>query len=365
MNNKSRSYFNKGWNSVAEIDIEAIKSNLQYLLSRTPPGTMQMAVVKADAYGHGDAKVALAIEAEVDWIAVYQVREGIKLRKKGITKPILVFGTPTSDNSRFYKKFKLTATVSRPEHFDLLPAGVAYHLKFDSGMGRVGFLPSELKVVQAAMKRCPQIKYQGLMTHFASSEVPGSPIFDNQIQVFNEIVKYLGSDVIVHASNSGATVHQSDVAFNMIRSGTAMYGFDPNGKFNPMLKPAMTWISKITQVRWLPAGSGVSYNHSWHMPEDGYVGIVPVGYADGFNRLLSNRVKLSVNGTDYPQVGNVTMDQVIVYLGRDSVEIGTDAIVMGGGGEQSVYNWASILNTITYEVTCKIGNRVKRVYVNE
>jgi len=364
MHSNSLKYFAKGWNSVVEIDIAAIISNLNYLQSRTPDGTMQMAVVKADAYGHGDVGVSLAVEPHVDWIAVYQVREGATLRKNGITKPILVFGTPTPQNARFYKKYNLTATVSRFEHFDVLPHGVSYHLKFDSGMGRVGFLPEQTTDVQVAIKRFNQISYQGLMTHFASSEVDISPIFEKQVHIFNDIVRQLGSGVIVHASNSGATVHHTNIAYNMIRSGTAMYGFDPNGIYNPNLTPAMTWISRVAQVRWLPAGSGVSYNHSWHMPEDGYVAIVPIGYADGFNRMLSNRVKLAVDGTNYPQVGNVTMDQVVVYLGNNVINPGTEVTVMGGTAEQSVYMWASQLNTITYEVTCMIGNRVKRVYVN-
>jgi alanine racemase len=364
MHNLSQIYFEKGWNSVAEINVSAIISNLRYLLSRTPSGTMQMAVVKADAYGHGDVNVALAVEPHVDWIAVYQVREGARLRKKGVTKPILVFGTPTIQNAMYYKQFDLTATISRLEHFEVLPNGISYHIKFDSGMGRVGFLPSQSGEVLAAIHRTSRLHYQGLMTHFASAESVDSVIFEKQIAVFNTVVRDLGSGVIVHAANSAASLHQSEVAFDMIRSGTAMYGFDPNGVYNPMLIPAMTWISKVAQVRWLPAGSGVSYNHSWHMPEDGYVAIIPVGYADGFNRLLSNRVKLSVNGTNRPQVGNVTMDQVVVYLGNDAVEPGTEVTILGGSGEQSAFTWADILNTITYEVTCMIGNRVKRVYTD-
>lgn len=352
-----------GWNSVAEINIDAIRHNLWVLREYADPNIKQMAVIKADAYGHGAAKVGRFIESDVDWIGVYQVREGAELRKKGVEKPILVFGTPTEQNREYYLDFNLTATVSDFAHFSILLPGTSYHIKFDTGMGRVGFLPEMLEDVQKAIESEQLLRYTGLMTHFATSEVPDSSIFESQKRHFERIVAQLGNGVLVHASNSGATMHQSDVAYDMIRNGTAIYGFDPNGVYNPSLKPALTWISKLVQVRKMPKGSGVSYNHTWHMPEDGYVGIIPVGYADGINRRLSNKMKVEINGKEYPQVGNVTMDQIMVYLGSDECNVGDEVLILGGTGACSAYAWADLLGTITYEVTCAIGNRVKRVYI--
>lgn len=355
--------FSDGWGSVAEIDTAAILHNLTWLQSCVEPGIMQMAVIKADAYGHGAIETAQCIQNAVDWIGVYQVREGAALRQAGITLPILVFGTPTSETARFYLEYNLVATVSRFEHFDVLYPGTAYHIKFDSGMGRVGFLPSDVEEVEKIIHQQPHIRYTGLMTHFADSEVVGSAIFARQKEAFSRVTEVLGSHVTVHASNSGATVHQKDVHFDMIRNGTAIYGFDPNGTFNPSLRPALNWISKVVQVRWMPAGAGVSYSHTWHMPADGYTAIIPVGYADGINRHMSNAMQVRIGERLYPQVGNVTMDQIVVYLGDEPVEVGQDVLLMGGTDATSAYAWADTLGTITYEVTCMIGNRVKRVYI--
>lgn len=363
MSKSLQSYYNEGWNSVAVIDNNAISHNLRYLRSCVEPGTLQMAVIKADAYGHGSVQVAKHICDEVDWIGVYQVREGAELRKAGINLPILVFGTPTVETSRYYLEYQLTATVSRFEHFDLLLPGTSYHIKFDTGMGRVGFLPGDLHAVEAEIHNQPHIRYTGIMTHFANSEVVGSAIFERQKEHFRRIVEVLGEHVTVHASNSGATVHQKDVHFDMIRNGTAIYGFDPNGTFNPELTPALTWKSRIVQVRALPKGAGVSYSHTWFMPEDGNIAIIPVGYADGINRSLSNKMSVSIDGKIYPQVGNITMDQIMVYLGGDSFETGSEVVLLGGTAHTSAYAWADTLGTITYEITCMIGNRVKRVYI--
>ncbi|MCH8495853.1 MAG: alanine racemase [Balneolales bacterium] len=363
MNAKSENAFTKGWSSVAEIDVQAIRSNLSALRSHSTANIKQMAVIKADAYGHGAAKVGRFIESDVDWIGVYQVREGAELRKKGVEKPILVFGTPTEQNREYYLDFNLTATVSDMSHFAILLPGTSYHIKFDTGMGRVGFLPEMLDDVQKVIESEHLLRYTGLMTHFANSEVPGSPLFESQKRNFERIVEELGEGVLVHASNSGATMHQTGVHYDMIRNGTAIYGFDPNGVYNPSLKPALSWFSKLVQVRKMPKGSGVSYSHTWHMPEDGYVGVIPVGYADGINRRLSNKMKVEINGKEYPQVGNVTMDQIMVYLGSDKPDIGEKVLILGGTGGCSAYAWADLLGTITYEVTCAIGNRVKRVYV--
>jgi alanine racemase len=356
-------HFNDGWNSIAEINTAAIRQNLSWLRAQVEPGTLQMAVIKADAYGHGARQTAAYIQDDVDWIGVYQVREGAELRDAGISLPILVFGTPTVASARFYLEYNLVATVSRFEHFDILLPGTSYHIKFDTGMGRVGFLPNELDDVEKEIYNQPHIRYTGLMTHFADSENVGSDIFQKQQAHFARISDKLGQHVTVHASNSGATIHQKDVHFDMIRNGTAIYGFDPNGVVNPALVPALAWKSRVVQLRRLPSGAGVSYSHSWHMPSDGYVAIIPVGYADGINRQLSNRMQVEIGGRLYPQVGNVTMDQIVVYMGEDMVDVGSEVLLLGGTGVTSAYTWADTLKTITYEVTCMIGNRVKRVHI--
>lgn len=356
-------FLEEGWSSIAEVNTHAIRENLRWLRSRVDPGILQMAVIKADAYGHGAAEVGIRIQDDIDWIGVYQVREGAELRDSGISLPILVFGTPTAETARFYLEYNLVATVSRFEHFDVLLPGTAYHIKFDTGMGRVGFLPEDVTRVEREIHTQAHIRYTGLMTHFADSEVIGSEIFEVQKEHFSQIVEKLGEHVTVHASNSGATVHQQHVHYDLIRNGTSIYGFDPNGKSNASLTPALAWKSRLVQVRHLPKGAGVSYSHKWHMPTDGFVGIIPVGYADGINRNLSGKMVVEIGGKTYPQVGNITMDQIVVFLGSDDIQVGSEVVLLGGRGDTSAYRWADILGTITYEVTCMIGNRVKRVYI--
>lgn len=362
MNDLITSCFDEGWYSVAEIHSKHLLDNLSYLRSCADPGVLQMAVIKADAYGHGAVDTAGIISNAVDWIGVYQVREGAELRQSGIDKPILVFGTPTPETARFYLEYQLTATVSCLEHFDILYPGTSYHIKFDTGMGRVGFLPGMAERVEKEIHAQPHLRYTGLMTHFADSERIESTIFAAQCEAFAGVVEKLGEHVTVHAANSGATIHQTGVHFDMIRNGTALYGFDPNGKVNPRLKPAMTWRSRVSQIRQLPKGSGVSYSHTWHMPDDGNLAIIPVGYADGLNRNLSNKMMVQIGEKYYPQVGNITMDQIVVYLGNDQIEAGSDVVLLGGTDKTSAYVLADLLGTITYEITCMVGNRVRRIY---
>lgn len=363
MNNEQiREHFNEGWNSVAIIDCDAILHNLGMLKNKVSPNTMQMAVVKADAYGHGAVEVSRRIERSIDYLGVANPLEGKELRENGITKPILVFGSPHAGNAHLYKTFDLIATISALDQFEVLPAGTKYHLKFDTGMGRVGIMPQDVDKADKLIASYTSLKHEGLMTHFANSEDVGSPIFEYQREIFYKIVAVLGKDVIVHASNSGATLHQSDVQFDLIRGGTAVYGFDPTGVYNPSLKPAMRWVSRLAQVRPMKKGAGVSYSHSWHMPENGNIGVIPVGYADGITRKLSNRIHLNIDGKDYPQVGNITMDQIMVYLQDDAPLTDSIVQILGGDANQSAYLWADLIGTITYEITCLLGNRVKRVY---
>jgi alanine racemase len=361
-NEQIREHFNEGWNSVAIIDCDAILHNLKMLKSQVPTNTMQMAVVKADAYGHGAVEVSRRIESSVDYLGVANPLEGKELRENGITKPILVFGSPHAGNAHLYKNFDLIATISALDQFEVLPPGTNYHIKFDTGMGRVGIMPQDVEKTSTLIAKYSSLNYEGLMTHFANSEDVGSPIFEQQRENFNKIVAALGKDVIVHASNSGATLHQTDVHFDLIRGGTAVYGFDPSGVYNPALKPAMRWVSRLAQVRPMKKGAGVSYSHSWHLPENGNIGVIPVGYADGITRKLSNRIHLNINGKDYPQVGNITMDQIMVFLQDDAPLVDSIVEILGGNAKQSAYLWADLIGTITYEITCLVGNRVKRVY---
>lgn len=363
MHQNLKSSFEQGWNSVAIVDTNAILHNLRTLKTMSGGEDLkQMAVVKANAYGHGAVDVAIAVRDQVQWFGVSSVREGMELRQAGIMKPIMVFGTPFSESVRFYTEYGLTAVLSQLHHFDILIPGTSYHIKFDTGMGRVGFRPEQLDDVLRAVESRMDVHLGGVMTHFASAEESDAHVFDQQLSTFNSIRKSFGKQVMIHAANSAASLHQQGVGFDMIRSGVAMYGFDPRGNYNPALKPAMEWYSRLAQVRFMRKGEGVSYSHSFHLPDDGYIGVIPVGYADGLPRRLRNRLHVKIGDKVYPQVGNVTMDQIMVYLGQDQPDTSELVLLMGGTSEHSVYRWAELLETIPYEVTSVIGNRVKREY---
>lgn len=359
--NPKKQYAN-GWNSLAYIDIQAIIHNLNVLKSRSGGDDLkQMAVVKANAYGHGAVEVALGVRDVIDWFGVATVQEGAELRKAGIMKPIMVFGTPYSESVHFYPEFGLTAVVSAIEHFDRLLPGTKYHIKFDTGMGRLGIFPEQINEVFKSIEAHSNLILGGVMTHFASAEELDTRVFDLQLDAFNRIKSHFGHDLMFHAANSAASLHQKNIGFNMIRSGVAMYGFDPRGSYNSALKPALEWVSRLAQVRFMKKGDGVSYSHSFHLPENGWVGVIPVGYADGLPRRLRNRFFVSINGKLYLQVGNITMDQIMIWLGKDKLEIDTPVTLMGGTEDTSVYRWADLLGTIPYEVTTSIGNRVIRI----
>ena len=354
---------NEGWNSVAVIDTAAIIHNLEYLRVNSGDVRLQMAVVKANAYGHGAVGVAKSVNEHVEWFGVSSVLEGVELRNSGISKPIMVFGTPFTESAHFYQDFDLVAVVSQLQHFEVLLSGTSYHIKFDTGMGRIGFRKEELNQVLSNVDVFKDLKLGGIMTHFASAEETNTQVFDAQLKDFDLIQSAFDKSILRHVANSAASLHQSGIGFDMIRSGVAMYGFDPRGSYNLALKPAFNWISRLVQVRFMKKGEGVSYSHSFHMPEDGYIGVIPVGYADGLPRRLRNRLRLKIGDETFPMVGNVTMDQIMIYLGPEPRKSGSEVLIMGGTENQSVYRWAELMGTIPYEVTSIIGNRVKRVYI--
>jgi alanine racemase len=356
--------YTEGWNSIAQIDIDAILHNLNVLKDRSGGESVkQMAVVKANAYGHGAIEVALGVSEHVDWFGVANVQEGVALRHCGIMKPIMVFGSPFTQSAHFYTEYGLTAVVSALEHFDRLMPGTKYHIKFDTGMGRLGIFPYQIDDVFRAIDKRNDIILGGIMTHFASAEEEDVRVYESQYAVFNNLRQQFGQGLLFHAANSAASLHRANIGFDMIRSGVAMYGFDPKGSYNPALRPALTWVSRLAQVRFMRKGEGISYSHSFHVPEDGWVGVIPVGYADGLPRRLRNRINVSIDDKLYQQVGNVTMDQIMIWLGPDHLPVDKAVLLMGGTNEISVYRWAELLGTIPYEVTTAIGNRVKRAVV--
>lgn len=349
-------------NSVAEVNLSTIVRNIDSIKKRVPKKKI-LAVVKCDAYSHGAVEVSSHIEEHIDWLAVACVDEGIELRMNGIRKPILVFGTPTYRNAAAYQTHNLTATVSHQIHFSVLMDGTSYHINFDTGMGRLGFLPDQAEEVRNLALANQRLICSGIYSHYATADDPGSDFVKIQQDRFKKIPDYFSEIPLIHMSNTGAVANYTNNInhFDMIRTGLGMLGYNPGNTRHEWLKPALTWKSDIAVVRPIRKGDVVSYSSTWTCPEDGYLATLPVGYGDGIPRTLSNKLKVNVGGKMYPQVGNVTMDYIMVYLGQDEISTDQEAILMGEEA-WNAHDWAEHGGTNVHEIMTNIQGRVERFY---
>lgn len=349
-------------NSVAKIDLSVISKNIQNIRDRCGNKKI-LAVVKCDAYSHNAVKVSSRIEDDVDWFAVACVDEGIELRMAGIKKPILVFGVPTEQNAAAYQTHNLTATVSHKTHFSILMDGTSYHINFDTGMGRLGFMPDQASEVRELAVANQRLTCSGIYSHYATADDPGSDFVETQHKRFRSILEYFKEIPLVHMSNTGAVANYPDLNhFDMVRTGLGMLGYNPGLTRHDWLIPALTWKSVIAQVRPIQKGEVVSYSSTWTCPDDGFLATLPVGYGDGIPRSLSNKLQVKINGKMYPQVGNVTMDYIMVYLGNDKVTVDQEAILMSRDA-WNAHDWAESGKTNVHEIMTNIQNRVFRSFI--
>lgn len=350
------------YNSYAAVYGARLSNNLSVLGEKLRPGVQKMAVVKADAYGHGAVAVARHIAPEVDAFAVAQVDEGVSLREGGVSNPILVLGTPNPDNAGVFTRFDLTATVSDLAHFDLLPAGAKYHLNFDTGMGRYGFLPDQVSDVRQAMKDHDELHCKGIYSHFSMAHLPDNAFVRRQLELFKSVRAQFDERLTTHLSNSGGALYYPGSQFDMVRIGIGLYGYGPGPEAIGGLQPALEWRSRLAHVKRIAEGANVSYGNSWRAPHEGWLGVVPVGYADGLPRRLSNKFQVSINGERYASVGTVTMDNIMIWLDRDPIKTDTEVSVMGTEA-MDAGEWAELTDTIPYEILVRISSRVQRKFI--
>jgi alanine racemase len=349
------------YNSTVFVNLENLKQNVELLSNFLDADTRIMAVVKADAYGHGAVPVAEALEPMVAAFAVNDIHEGIELREQGITKPILVFEVPEKDEVAKYRVHNLTATISSKEHFEWLPNGTSYHLNFDTGMGRLGFAPAEADKVAKLVNDNMELFCTGIYTHYATAENPGSQLVTEQLQKFEKIRKYFPQKLATHVSNTGATVFYEVDQFNMVRLGIGMYGYSPAETDIEGLKPVIQWKSRLVQTNQITANSPVSYGAHWKAPIDGYLGVIPVGYEDGLRRNLSGNVSVRINSKIYDVVGSITMNYSMIFLRDDYYEPGTEVDLLYK--QNDAHDWAEKLNTIPYEILTSINPKIPREYI--
>ncbi|TCS93271.1 alanine racemase [Hazenella coriacea] len=375
--NQSKGY---GRDTVIEIDLDAVAHNVKQFIQHLPKGKRIMAVVKADAYGHGAIPVAReALEAGATYLGVALVDEGIELRRAGIEAPILVLGyTPTHAIADAIHHH-LHLTVFSNDVLNEIEATAArlqkkamIHVKVDTGMGRIGLQPKDaISFITTALKS-PHVIVEGLFTHFATAdEVDKNYTYyqEEQFAVVTRGLEKLGIKIpVVHSTNSAAAIDLPDHVYDMIRLGISLYGYYPSKDVDHrkvQLKPALTFKTKIVHLKQLPAGWGVSYGKTYKAHGDEWIATLPVGYADGLSRQRSNRGHALVNGVKVPMIGRVCMDQVMLDVSKAMpVKIGDEVVLYGkqGNNQITVDEVAEELNTINYEITSLLSHRIPRIY---
>jgi alanine racemase len=357
-----------------EVDLGAIRHNVTML---KPPGAELMAVVKANAYGHGDVAVAwAALEAGATWLGVALVEEGLRLREAGIEVPILVLSECPAGSEGAALGARLTPTVYTDAGLGRLGAAAAsggrisVHVKVDTGMHRVGVWPPEEAAAFLERVRANGMEVEGLWTHLATSE-DDEVTTKIQLDRFASILEDARATGIapryVHAANSGAVIRHPEATFDIVRPGIALYGIPPAPGVGDELglHPALTWRSEVAFSRKLPAGARISYGHRYELQRDAWVATVPVGYADGYPRAASSRGEVLIGGRRCRVAGTVTMDQTMVDCGDLEVAAGDEAILIGRQGSEAITasDLGAATGTIGYEIVARIGDRVPRGYV--
>jgi alanine racemase len=366
----------------AVVDLDAIKQNIINIRKNLPKETKFCAVVKADGYGHGSTMVSkAALEAGAEWLAVAIPEEAAVLRDEGITAPILVLGPSNLWQSERAAELDLSMVAASRECVKNAEQTarkyrkkMKLHLKIDTGMNRVGVKTyEELESMLADIESSEFLALEGLMTHFAVADEADKTYTIMQNEAFGKFIQSVrsrGFSPIIHASNSGGAIDCAQLSYDMVRVGIAMYGCYPSGevKRSVKLKPAMSLHTKISYIKTLPAGEKISYGCTYTTPREMRIATLPIGYADGFNRLLSNNGEVLICGKRAKVAGRVCMDQTLVDVtGIDGAELGSEAVCIGrqGADEITADEFAKRCGTINYEILCAISPRVPRLYCKD
>ncbi len=377
-----------GWLRPAwvEVNLAAVRANVAHIRRVVAPASV-CAVVKADGYGHGAVPVAsAAVAGGATHLGVALAEEGHQLREAGIDVPVLVLSEPPGEAMQLVVDDHLTPAIYT-EHglFSLLAAidsrrgngrGLfAVHIKVDTGMHRVGASPEGAVDLARAVAAHSQLCLEGVFTHFAVADEPGRPFTSKQLEIFEQVVATLAAEGIrppfLHAANSAGALAHPGSRYQMVRPGIAVYGLAPAASMEnepnvPPLTPALSLKARVSYAKGVAAGEALSYGLRYRLPETSTVATVPLGYADGVPRRLSETGgEVLVRGRRYPLAGTVTMDQVLVDCGPGAnVTAGDEVVFIGRQGDEEItaWEWAERLGTIAYEVTCALSPRLPRVY---
>lgn len=366
-----------------EINMDNLENNFKEIRNIVNSNTMIMPVIKANAYGHGSVELARMYKRlGSERIAVSVLPEAVELRKAGIEGPIQVLGYTPSGQMDLALDYDIIQTIYNYVYAkDLSDAAVKkgriakIHIKIDSGMARIGFISKEKSIDEIArIAALPNIEIEGIFSHFARADEFNKDFTKIQYERFQWMVNKLEKKGILievkHISNSAAIIDLKEYNLDMVRPGIMLYGYYPSEEVDKQrikLKPAMTLKAKISNIKRLPANIGISYGHAFITKRESIIATLPIGYADGFSRILSGKASVSVKGVQVPIIGRICMDQMMIDITdvEDVVNVGDEVVLFGTGHESypKVEEVAAQLGTINYELICMMGRRIPRVYL--
>jgi alanine racemase len=364
----------------AEIDLNAFRHNFTEIKKKLSRGVSILSVVKADGYGHGMEQIArTSLSCGAKLLGVANIEEGIFLRKRGITAPILILGSvyPLSSFS-YILRYDLSPAICSLQASEELSKiamrrrkKVRVHIKVDTGMGRIGISAENAANLVKRVIQLPGIIIEGIFTHLAAADSDFEFTME-QIRKFQSVIDELRGDSINikyrHMANSTAILRYPDAHFNLVRPGISLYGLLPfdGAEKEIRLKPVMQLKTKIVFIKRVRKGTSISYSRTWKAEKESIIGTLPIGYADGYNRLLSNQGEVLICGKRVPIVGRVCMDMCMVDLtSLPEVKVGQEVVLIGSQGKEKITaeEIAKLIGTINYEVVCGISKRVPRIYL--
>ncbi len=363
------------YRTYAQVSLDAISHNLSELKRKLNPGVLSLAIVKADAYGHGAVGVATHIQDSVDYFGIAELGEAVELREAGVKKPILVLSYTSPYQYETLIKNELTQTIfNYDDAVALSQAAVrlnkiaCVHIAVDTGMSRIGFFCNDESVeIVKRINDLPNLYIEGIFSHYACADCEERETTERQKNVFKNFLSKIearGVPIpIKHLSNSAGLL-SVDEQFDMVRMGIVLYGLYPDECVNDgsvNLLPAMKIISHVVHVKEVPAGSGVSYGHTYFTSAPTRIATVCIGYADGYSRKLSNKGRVLINGQYAPVIGRVCMDQLMVDVtGLENINVGDEVVILGTDDDKAISaeDIATLTDTINYEVVCQFQKRV-------
>lgn len=381
LNEQCDSYAWMSQRAWVEIDLAALSHNVHQIVKLLSSRTQLMAVVKADAYGHGAITVAqTAIESGASWLGVATVPEGIQLREAGINAPILILGaTHTPEQVQAIARWKLQPTLTNPKQAlvfsDILEtfnfnSPLPVHIKLDTGMSRLGANWQEAAEFVQLVQRVPHLTIKSIYSHLATADSPDPTVMKQQHQRFEQAIAKIRAMGIeppcLHLANSAATLTDKKLHYDLVRVGLAIYGLYPAPHLSSTidLRPVLQVKARITQVKTIEPGTGVSYSHHFVAPRRLRIAVVGIGYADGVPRNLSNKMQVLIRGQRVQQIGAITMDQLMLDVSSfPDIQEGEVVTLLGQEGNEqiSAEDWANQLNTISWEILCGFKHRLPRV----